>query len=198
MALIPFPALPFDATWTPPVTKAQRNTSAWTGKSKIIGLANTGRWTCEVTFWPISTEDEERLLRAWLVNMDGQINATNIQRACQTPPGSSPIVAAGAVAGNTCPLSGMQPSSTILKAGDHITIPTGSTFRLVTLTADLVSNGSGAGTAQFRPEIIEAPSVGGTVSIYTPFSPMRLAQDDNPMPSADGVTSFTATFVEAN
>lgn len=193
---VAFPDIDFDATWTRSVP-AQSNRSGWTGKAKAIRLPGASLWRCEVTFEPIATELEERALRVFVESLDGIVNATDIPRACQYHIGPKPLVAAGATNGSTLPLDGMTPSTTILRAGEFMTVPLPSGHqRLVMLTADLVTNSSGEATAAFKPDLGEVPAENATVETARPFSRMKPTASEIPLPTADGVTQVRIAFEE--
>lgn len=196
MTTIPFPNLDFDAAWSR-LVPAQSNRSGWTGKAKAVRLPGASLWRCDITFEPIATELEERALRVFVEGLDGIVNATDIPRACQQHIGPKPLVAAGATSGSTLPLDGMTPSTTILRAGQFMTVPLPSGHqRLVMLTADLATNLSGEATATFKPDLGEVPAENATVETVKPFSRMKSTINEIPLPTADGVTLVRIAFEE--
>lgn len=177
---------------------AQVNRSAWTGRRKVIGLPGAETWTGAVTIDTISTENEERPWRAFLAALRGPDNWFKWMLPCATHLGAKPNVASGAGNGYTLPLTGMQPSTTILRAGQYMTVPLPSGHkRAVCLTADLVANGSGAGTASFAPALGETPAAGATVETLAPYIPMAPTQTTLGFDMADGLSGTSFEVEEA-
>lgn len=195
---VAFPTnLDFEASWRRSVP-AQSNVSQWTGRAKTIGLAGTSTWFCEGSFEPVSTELEERAMRVFIESLDGVIETTNVPRACQTHIGPKPLIGAGAGDGFTAPLTGMTPNTTILAAGEFMTIPLPSGHaRLVMLVADLVSDNSGDGTATFKPDLGEIPDEDTEVETVAPYCPMRSTQIEIPLPTEGGVSVVSLSLREA-
>jgi hypothetical protein len=142
------------------------------------------------------TELEERPWRAWLFAMKAQINTFNWPLPCNQHIGPKPVVAAGATAGYSLPLSGMTPNALILEAGQFITVPLPSGHnRAVCLSADLLTNGAGTATAQFNGALNEIPTLGATVETAAPFIPMALVTETQGF-SLSGSVSGTSFDVE--
>jgi hypothetical protein len=176
---------------------AQRNRSLWTGASKAIGLAGAELWTGAVSVSDIGTEVDERQWRAFLWALGGPQNWFRAPLPCNQHAGTRPTVGSGANKGYTLPLAGMAVSQTILQAGQFITVPLPSgRFRAACLTAPLVSNGSGAGTASFRPALTEAPTFGVTVETLNPFLPASPNSDDLGISWNEGVGAIAFDIEE--
>jgi len=177
---------------------AQVNRSVFTSYRRVVGLPGAERWSARVTVEAITTELDERKWRAFLLSLRGQQNWFNMPANCQNPPSIVGAVGAGASNGYTLPLSGMAVSSTILTAGEFMTVflPSGHK-RLVCLTADLVTNGAGSGTATFEPSLDETPAFGATVVLDKPYCPMSLRARSNGWSKADGVSQFVLDAEEA-
>lgn len=104
----------------------------------------------------------------------------------------------GAGNGYTLPLAGLSTSTTILKAGQFITVPLPSGYdRAVCLNADLVSNSSGQATAQFEPALGETPTAGVTVETKDPFVRMSLTATRNGLQTVDGISGGNFDVEEA-
>lgn len=160
------------------ISPQQLNVSAWTGNAKTIGQPGIEMWSGMVSLEQIATESEERQWRAFLFALGGPENWFRWMLPCQTHDGSKPMVGSGASNGYTLPLSGLAVSSTILAAGQFMTVPLPSgKYRTVCLTSPLVSDGSGLATASFRPALPETPTSGVTVETLDPFIPMRPVGD---------------------
>jgi len=171
-------------------TPVQVNRSQWTGRRKVIGAPGREFWKGKVALADIATEDDERPWRAFLFALDGPVNWFRWRLPRNYHIGPKPVVAAGASDGYTLPISGMQPSITLLEAGQYMTVPLPSGHsRAVCLTADLVTDVAGTATAQFKPALGEVPTLGVTVETADPFIPMSLTGTDNGFSMQNGVSA---------
>lgn len=181
MAIIapPVPLPLRNVKWRAPFP-AQVNRSGWTGKRKVVGLPGATVWTASAEFVTIVSEANAKRWRGWFTALQGPINSFPLlaTETIQTS-AANPTVRTGANAGSTVPLQGLPVNATVLVTGDlmTITLPSGHK-RLVCLTAPLVTNGSGQGTASFGPELGEVPASGAPVEIQRPFGLM--AQTNEP------------------
>lgn len=177
-------------------TPQQVNRSGWTGRRKVVGLPGTETWRGTVAIADIATELEERAWRAFLFGLAGPENWFRWDLPCQTHIGPKPQVNAATGSGYSLPLKSMAPNAMILRAGQYMTVPLPSGHqRTVCLTADLVTNGSGNATAQFRPALNEVPANNATVETSQPFIPMSPVSTDMGLATEEGV-SFTSFEVE--
>lgn len=177
---------------------AQVNRSTWTGRRKVIGLPGVEVWQGSVAIADIATEEEERQWRAFLFKLKGPQNWFRFPLPCNQHPGSRPTVAAGASNAYILPLTGMQPNTLILRAGQFMTVPLPSGhFRAVCLTADLVANGAGNANAIFEPALNETPALGATVETLNPFIPMAPVESVIGFASSQGVSGTTFGVEEA-
>ena len=169
------------------------NVSAWTGARKVVGGPGAEVWHGRVTIGALATEQEERQWRAFLFALYGRMNWFKVLLPCAVHSGNRPTVAAGATNAYTLALSGMTPSTTILTAGQWMTVPLPSgRFRAVCLLNNLTSDGGGNATAHFAPALTETPTAGATVETKNPFIPFASAENRLGFSLADGVsgTSF--------
>lgn len=179
-------------------TPAQVNRSAWSGARKVIGLPGAERWFATSALTPVSTETDERPLRAFILACRGPANTFRLPAACSQRSGTNPTVRTGANAGRTLPLQGLPPSTTVLVAGQFMTVPLPSGHeRLVCLTADLASNGAGQGTATFSPMLGEVPTAGATVETIAPWALMALTNSRQGWKTEGGQTAFMIEAEEA-
>lgn len=175
---------------------AQVNRSAWTGARRVVGLPGASLWTGQIELGPFATEEEEQPWRAFLSKLRGQQNWFKVYLPCQTHIGPAPTVAAGATNGYSLPLAGLNPSTLILRAGQHMTVPLPSGHnRAVRLEVDLISDASGNTTAQFAPALNEVPTLGASVETARPFVPVASAKPRIGLSYDQGV-SGTALEVE--
>jgi hypothetical protein len=179
-------------------TPTQVNRSVWTGRRKVVGLAGTEVWTGSVSIADINTEEMEREWRAFLFALGGPENSFRWLLPCTSHIGPKPTVAAGADAGYSLPLTGMQPNARILRAGQFMTVPLPSGHsRAVCLTADLRTDASGDATAQFRPALNEIPALGTTVETVDPFIPMSPTTGLSGLSSSEGIAGTSFEVEEA-
>jgi hypothetical protein len=176
MAIIVPPApLPLrNVSWRAPFP-AQVNRSGWTGRSKIVGLPGATVWTVSGSFVTIIGADRGKPWRGFFTALHGQLHKFRVRGGedLQTT-AANPTVRAGANDGVTVPLAGLPANKTVLISGSLMTVPLPSGHeRMVCLTADLVSNGLGQGTATFGPELGEVPATGAVVEIGRPWSLVR-------------------------
>lgn len=175
----------------------QVNRSAWTGRRRGTALPGAQRWFVSATR-VFSTEDEERPWRAFLLGLKGPINKFRWPIACSQRVGSNPVVGSSPGNGFTLPLSGLPASVTVLEAGRFMTVPLPSGHhRAVMLTANLVSNGSGIGTATFVPNLNEVPTVGATVETIAPYIMAALIDPRQGITGANGTSSLKLDAEEA-
>lgn len=177
-------------------TPAQNNQSVWTRRQRKTGLPGAERWQVGVEIPEINNEQEERQWRSFLFGLRGVLNWFKLPLPCQTHIGPEPVVAAGGVVGTyQQPLKGMDPSTTILFAGQFLTftLPVGRP-RTVMLTEDLVTNGSGAAIARFVPSLGQVPATDTPVETSNPFIPVCAVDEVNALSYSQGVsgTSFSA------
>lgn len=182
------------------IEPAQVNRSAWTGRRKVIGLPGAARWTATVDMQPVVGEANMLRWRGWIASLRGSINTFPLRAVeRQQTTATNPYVGNGANANTTLPLTNLPVSTTVLKAGQFMTVslPTGHK-RLVCLTSDLVSNSLGNAIAAFAPELGEAPFEGAMVEIQYPYALMALNSDPAGWDVARGqLYTFTLDCEEA-
>lgn len=177
---------------------AKVNRSKWTGTRKVIGQPGVETWNAKVTIDTIATEEEERPWRAFLFGLGGPANSFRWFLPCNMHIGGKPTVAAGATAGYTLPLAGMAANCLILKAGQFMTVPLPSgKFRAVCLTADLVADGSGNGTATFKPALSEIPALSAVAETGNPFIVLAPVDDELGFGFEQGLSGTSFDVVEA-
>lgn len=177
---------------------SQVNRSAWTGRRKVIGLAGTETWQGTASVSLIATEAEERQWRAFLFGLKGPENWFRWPLPRNSHIGAKPKVASGAGDGYSLPLTGMQPNTRILQAGQFITVPLPSGHaRSLCLMADLRTDASGNATATFEPALNEAPTQGATVETVAPYVPMSPVDPTVSLNTVEGVSSFSIAVEEA-
>ncbi|BAK66894.1 hypothetical protein SLG_22190 [Sphingobium sp. SYK-6] len=176
----------------------QVNRSAWTGRRRVTGMPGVQKWYASATVPDIATEEDERPWRLFLLSLRGPLNWFRFPVACSQRAGSNPTVRAGGGPFTSLPLEGLPNSATVLKGGQYMTVPLPSgRHRLVMLTADLVTNGSGQGTATFVPELTETPTTGAIVETINPFLMAALTDSRQGWKLSNGVSVFQIVAEEA-
>ena len=174
------------------------NRSKWTGVRKVVGLPGAELWRATIGIDRIATEAEERQWRAFLFGLRGPVNWFRWNLPCNSHIGPAPKVDSGAAAGYTLPLKDMQPNALILRAGQFMTVPLPSgKSRAVVLTSDLVSDGSGDGTATFEPALPEAAAVDTVIETANPWIAFSLTIDEAGMSFDQGVSDAVLEVEEA-
>lgn len=174
------------------------NRSIITSRRQVVGQPGAERWYLSATIDAIATEQDERPWRAFLFGLKGIRNYFHFRVACQAHSGSRPTVAAGASNGYTLPLAGMTPNTSILQAGQYMTVPLPSGHkRLVALLVDLVSNGSGNATATFNVALNEVPTTGATVETLDPYVPVSSTDRRTSISYDNAVTGISLSLEEA-
>jgi hypothetical protein len=177
---------------------SQVNRSTWTGRRKVIGLAGVERWQGSVSITSIATETDEIQWRAFLFALKGPQNWFRWPLPCNYHIGPKPRVASGATNAYILPLSGMQPNTRILRAGQFMTVPLPSGhFRAVCLTADLVANGAGNANAVFEPALNETPTLNTAVETVFPFVPMAPVDSVIGLAASQGISGTSFAVEEA-
>lgn len=176
----------------------QVNRSTWTGRRKVVGLAGAETWQGTMSIADIATEQEERQWRAFLFGLKGPQNWFRWPLPRNSHIGPKPTVASGAGDGYSMPLTGMQPNTRILEAGQFITVPLPSGHaRPVCLMSDLRTDASGNATATFEPALNETPSVGVTVETVAPYIPMAPVDPIVGLSTSQGISGTTIQVEEA-
>lgn len=198
MAEIALPSFDFARVTVELEQNYQVNRSAWTGRRRVTALPGIERWLANCQTDPIATEVEERAWRAFLVGARGPVNRFRLQVACsQTDVGSTTVQTSGSPS-NTLALTGLPAFTQILEAGQYMTVPlTSGHHRLVMLTADLISNGSGQASATFLPRLGGAVTAGTLVEIVNPYLMASLISSKQGWTTENGLTQFTVDAEEA-
>lgn len=123
---------------------------------KIGGQA----WTFSAKY-PVMTREDFAPVMAFIVAQEGEFGTfTMVLPEFSTPrgdiSGSTPLVNGASQTGASLITDGWKPSTTALKAGDVFKLAGNNKVYMV--TADVVSDVSGAATMNFKPELIVSPS----------------------------------------
>lgn len=176
---------------------AQRNQSVWTRRTRKTGLPGAELWQATAQIPETATEDEERAWRAFYFGLEGVMNWFRLRLPCQRHIGPKPVAAAGGTGLYTQPLSGMTPDTTILFAGQYMTLPLPiGRPRAVMLTADLRTDGDGEAVAEFVPALGQIPATSVEIETADPFIPVCSVDTVNPLAYSNGVSGATVNLIE--
>ena len=109
----------------------------------------------------------------------------------------TPVVAGAGQTGNALATTGWAANTTVLQYGDFFALGTLDQTRLYHLTGDVVSNGAGAATLNFVPQLRSSPGNAQAVVVNAPNVHLRLVDGVPSNIRGGGVYSFTATLREA-
>ncbi|WP_110685069.1 hypothetical protein [Salinicola aestuarinus] len=135
-------------------------------------------WRCSLQFRNLF-EDEERRLTSFVGQLQGMAGTFKLypwRRARATAAGTARVNGNGNAAG-TVPSRGWRASTTVLHAGDYITI----NDQLLEVVADVKSNTQGNATIQVAPWLRTPPADGAEINYTRPYAVMRLTSDEHDM-----------------
>lgn len=175
--------------------------SPFTGQGKSYDYGGQW-WEGQVTFKPVRRVDAA-LIQSFVAKLRGQFGTFNygdpdaLTLGFQGA-GGTILVKGASQTGNNLIVDGMTPSTTIAKAGDYFQLGTGTSARLYMFTQDLVSDGSGDGTAVFEPDLRSSPADNTQLDITAPVGTFRLVNSDFMWSSNEtSIYQMSLTFREA-
>ena len=175
MATITYPSTPKPQgmSWRL-VMPAQTNVSDWTGRRQTIA-SGRGWWECQVTFPPIVGTTNINSWRAFIAKSRGKANdfQVPVDPTAQSSASATPLVNGASQTGRTLSTDGWPVSSTVLVAGQYVTINN----QLLQLTENVTSNGSGVATLTFEPPVRTAPSDNAAIEFKNPYCLMYLVEE---------------------
>lgn len=200
------------------VQPAQTNISSWTGARQTLA-SNRGWWECDITMPPIVSEQSARQWLSFIAQANGQANDCQIKinpngqannwttpytnlfldfvggaySANATANAGYAFVNGSGQTGRSLATWGWLPSTTVLYAGQHITI----NDQLLRLTADVVTNASGEATITFSPPIRVSPANNAVIEFRNPYALMYLVDQVSESIEPGMIYSFSFTLREA-
>lgn len=174
------------------------NTQSFT--SDLNGITQTtelpgARWSASLTFTRLNAS-EVKALRGFLTALRGKAGrfylSPNDSGVVVSPAG---LVAGGSQTGDTLDTDGWSASSAVLQAGDWI----GVNDELKMLSSDATTDGTGAVTLEFSPNLHSAPADNAAITTNRPTAIMRLVDDSQAQfqLSQANVYSVTLECIEA-
>lgn len=216
MATITYPSTPKPQgmTWRL-VMPAQTNVSEWTGRRQTLA-SGRGWWECQITFPPIAGTANVNAWRSFLAKSRGTANdfQVPVDPTAQAPDISSsavgslslnfttnlyqtfsetPLVNGSGQTGRTLSTTGWPVSTTVLQAGQFVTINN----QLLQLTENVTSNASGIAVLTFEPPIRVSPSDNEPVEYENPFCLMYLLEEPTLSVEAGYVYSLSLNLRES-
>lgn len=174
MTTITFPSTPKpqSMSWRL-VQPAQANMSSWTGKRQVIA-SNRGWWECELSLPPIVGTTNVNTWRSFLALSQGSVNdfQVPVDPTAQSALANTARVNGASQTGRSLATDGWPNSTTVLQAGQYITIDN----QLLQLTAAVTSNGSGQATISFEPPIRVSPADNAVIEYKNPYCLMYLVE----------------------
>lgn len=175
MATVTFPSTPKPngMSWRL-VMPAQTNVSEWTGRRQTIA-SGRGWWECQLSLPPIVGTTNVNAWRAFIAKSRGKANDFQIpvDPTAQSSAVATPLVNGASQTGRTLNTDGWPVSSTVLVAGQFVTINN----QLLQLTENVTSNGSGVATLTFEPPIRTAPSDNAAIEFKNPYCLMYMVEE---------------------
>jgi hypothetical protein len=157
---------------------AQTNVSDWTGRRQTIA-SGRGWWECQITLPPIVGTTRVNAWRAFIAKSRGAANdfEVPVDPTAQSALGPTIIgrVNGSNQTGRTLNTDGWPPSTTVLQAGQYVTI----NKQLLQLTENVTSGSGATGPAvmTFEPPLRVSPADNLAIEYKNPFCLMYLVEE---------------------
>lgn len=175
MATVTFPSSPKPngMSWRL-IMPSQTNVSDWTGRRQTIA-SGRGWWECQLSLPPIVGTANVNAWRSFIAKSRGRANDFQIpvDATAQSEETATPLVNGAGQTGRTLTTDGWPLSSTVLVAGQFVTINN----QLLQLTENVTSNGSGVATLTFEPPVRSAPADNAVIEYKNPFCLMYFVEE---------------------
>ena len=195
MATITYPSTPEPQgmSWRL-LMPAQTNVSDWTGRRQTVA-SGRGWWECQITFPPIVGTTNINAWRSFIAKSRGSANdfQVPVDPIAQSTSTATPLVNGAGQTGRTLNTDGWPLSTTVLQAGQYVTINN----QLLQLTENVTSNGSGVATLTFEPPIRTAPADNAAIEYKNPFCLMYLVEEPTLSVEAGYVYSLSLNLRES-
>ena len=175
MATITYPSTPRpqSMSWRL-VMPAQTNVSDWTGRRQTLA-SGRGWWEAQITLPPIVGTLSINAWRSLIAKSRGAANdfRVPVDPVAQSASTATPLVNGAGQTGRTLNTDGWPTSTTVLQAGQYVTINN----QLLQLTENVTSNGSGVATLTFEPPVRTSPSDNTAIEYKNPYCLMYLVEE---------------------
>ena len=162
---------------------SQTNISNWTGRRQTVA-SGRGWWECQISFPPIVGTTNINAWRAFIAKSRGAANdfRVPVDPTAQSSATATPLVNGAGQTGRTLNSDGWPLSTTVLQAGQFITINN----QLLQLTENVTSNATGVAVLTFEPPIRVSPSDNTAIEYKNPYCLMYLVEE----PMLSGETGY--------
>jgi hypothetical protein len=175
MATITYPSTPKpqSMSWRL-LMPAQTNVSDWTGRRQTLA-SGRGWWEAQITFPPIVGTTNINAWRSFIAKSRGAANdfQVPVDPVAQSASTATPLVNGAGQQGRTLNTDGWPLSTTVLQAGQYVTINN----QLLQLTENVTSNGSGVATLTFEPPVRVSPADNAAIEYKNPYCLMYLVEE---------------------
>lgn len=159
------------------VSATASSTSPFTGEQQVYAFPGQW-WEGQVSFVATRRADASEI-QAFLAKLRGRFGTflygdPDALALGHQGTGGTILVNGASQTGNTLAVDGMSLNSTVARQGDYFQLGTGVNARLYMFTEDLLSDGTGAGTATFEPNIRTSPADNDQLDITAPVGAFRL------------------------
>ena len=156
------------------IQPSQVNVSGWTGSRQTLA-SGRGWWECQYSLPVISGTSNVLAWRSFFAQARGAANdfQVPVDVVAQSKLPNTVLVRGAGQTGRSIITDGWPASSTVLKAGQFVTIED----QLVQLTANATSDGSGIATVTFEPAIRSAPADNAPVEYRNPYCLMYMTEE---------------------
>jgi hypothetical protein len=153
---------------------AQTNVSDWTGRRQTLA-SGRGWWEAQITLPPIVGTGNINAWRSFIAKSRGTANdfQVPVDPVAQSSATATPLVNGAGQTGRTLNTDGWPLSSTVLQAGQFVTINN----QLLQLTENVTSNGSGVATLTFEPPVRVSPADNATIEYKNPYCLMYFVEE---------------------
>jgi hypothetical protein len=176
------------------VMPAQTNVSDWTGRRQTLA-SGRGWWEAQITFPPIVGTTNINAWRSFIAKSRGSANdfQVPVDPVAQSASTATPLVNGAGQQGRTLNTDGWPTSTTVLQAGQYVTINN----QLLQLTENVTSNGSGVAVLTFEPPVRVSPADNAAIEYKNPFCLMYLVEEPTLSVEAGYVYSLSLNLRES-
>lgn len=153
---------------------AQTNVSDWTGRRQTLA-SGRGWWEAQITLPPIVGTTNINAWRSFIAKSRGTANdfQVPVDPVAQSSATATPLVNGAGQTGRTLNTDGWPLSTTVLQAGQFVTINN----QLLQLTENVTSNGSGVAVLTFEPPVRVSPADNAAIEYKNPYCLMYFVEE---------------------
>lgn len=134
-----------------------------------------GRWWVYDLTFGVKKDAAGRALEAFFTALEGRTNSFIFRDPTfqGSAPAGTPLVSGSGQTGNTLNTKGWNANTSVLRAGDFISLGTDSSTHLYQVTVDATSDGSGLASLSIVPALRTSPLDGDAVEVQNPQVHLR-------------------------